>query len=100
MANLMYDAYIKKDKVITDDCKEDEIFIGEDEPISVVDDDDDETSSSDDYGPDKLTGNDSNDTQNIDETDTEVDIETQGIPIELLAKQGKAMFDNINFSLT
>lgn len=89
-ANFLYDAFLKQSKSNTD--KEEEIFsIGESEetPHNVVDEDF-ETGLYEEKEPEQNY-------VTVNET-VEMEVETQGIPVEQLLAKGKSMFSHVNFN--
>lgn len=92
-ANFLYDAFLKKSKINTE--KEEEIFsIGESEetPHKVVDESF-ETSS---YTTER-EGKEPEQTYVTVNEMVEMEVETQGIPMEQLLSKGKSMFSHVNF---
>lgn len=83
-ANILYDAFLKQSKVNTGE-EEEIISIGEEEeiPHNVVDEDF-ETGS---YEKEEEKNE-----------SVEMEVETQGIPMEQLLAKGKSMFSHVNFN--
>lgn len=86
--NFLYDAFLKKEK--TDKSEEEEVFtIGEDYeevPHNVEED----------FGITAQKKNEKIEYVTVSEA-VEMDIETQGIPVEMLIAKGKNMFANISY---
>lgn len=93
-ANFLYDAFLKRSKTDTDD-EEEIVSIGENEetPHNVVDEDF-ETGS---YEKKEEKKEPEQKYVTVNET-VEMEIETQGIPVEQLLAKGKSMFSHVNFN--
>lgn len=93
-ANILYDAFLKQSKVNTGD-EEEIISIGEEEeiPHNVVDEDF-ETGS---YEKEEEKKEPEQNYVSVNES-IEMEVETQGIPMEQLLVKGKSMFSHVNFN--
>ena len=93
-ANILYDAFLKQSKVNTGE-EEEIISIGEEEeiPHNVVDEDF-ETGS---YEKEEEKNESEQNYVSVNES-VEMEVETQGIPMEQLLAQGKSMFSHVNFN--
>lgn len=93
-ANFLYDAFLKRSKPNTD--KEEEVFSieeSEETPHNVVDEDF-ETGS---YENEEEKKEPEQNYVTVNET-IEMEVETQGIPVEQLLAKGKSMFSHVNFN--
>lgn len=88
-ANILYDAFLKQSKTNTGE-EEEIISIGEEEeiPHKVVDEDFETGSYEKEDEKNYVSVNES----------IEMDVETQGIPMEQLLAKGKSMFSHVNFN--
>ncbi len=98
-ANILYDAFLKQSKTNTGE-EEEIISIGEEEeiPHKVVDEDF-ETGSyekEDEKKEDEKKESEQN-YVSVNES-IEMEVETQGIPMEQLLAKGKSMFSHVNFN--
>ena len=92
-ANILYDAFLKQSK--TGEEEEEIISIGEEEeiPHKVVDEDF-ETGS---YEKEDEKKESEQNYVSVNES-IEMEVETQGIPMEQLLAKGKSMFSHVNFN--
>ena len=88
-ANILYDAFLKQSKTNTGE-EEEIISIGEEEeiPHKVVDEDFETGSYKKESEQNYVSVNES----------IEMEVETQGIPMEQLLAKGKSMFSHVNFN--
>lgn len=88
-ANFLYDAFLKQGKVSSE--KEEEVFsIGDNEeemPHNVIEEDFETNFPSDKSEQEYVTVNEA----------VEMEVETQGIPMELLLAKGKDMFSQVDY---
>ena len=93
-ANILYDAFLKQSKTNTGE-EEEIISIGEEEeiPHKVVDEDF-ETGS---YEKEDEKKESEQNYVSVNES-IEMEVETQGIPMEQLLAKGKSMFSHVNFN--
>ena len=94
-ANILYDAFLKQSKTNTGEEEEEIISIGEEEeiPHKVVDEDF-ETGS---YEKEDEKKESEQNYVSVNES-IEMEVETQGIPMEQLLAKGKSMFSHVNFN--
>lgn len=92
-ANFLYDAFLKQSKTNTDE-EEEIVSIGEEEeiPHKVVDED----FETDSYEK-KKGKNESEQTYVSVNESIEMEVETQGIPMEELLAKGKEMFSHVDY---
>lgn len=93
-AHFLYDAFLKQGRTNTDE-EEEIVSIGEEEeiPHKVVDEDF-ETGS---YEKEEEEKKDSEQTYVSVNESIEMEVETQGFPVEQLLAKGKSMFSHVNF---
>ena len=92
-ANFLYDAFLKQGKTNTDE-EEEIVSIGEEEEIAhKVVDEDFETGSCEKEEEKK----ESEQTYVSVNESIEMEVETQGFPVEQLLAKGKSMFSHVNF---
>ena len=94
-ANILYDAFLKQSKTNTEE-EEEIVSIGEEEeeiPHKVVDEDF-ETGS---YEKEDEKKESEQNYVSVNES-IEMEVETQGIPMEQLLAKGKSMFSHVNFN--
>ena len=94
-ANILYDAFLKQSKTNTEE-KEEIVSIGEEEeeiPHNVVDEDF-ETGS---YEKEDEKKESEQNYVSVNES-IEMEVETQGIPMEQLLAKGKSRFSHVNFN--
>ena len=85
--NIIYDSFLKKEKKDEEDNETEFVIDNDETPVNVIEDD---------FTKEQINHNNRNYIDEIKET-VDMQVETQGIPVELLYEKGKSMFAGINY---